>query len=75
MAKKIKCPHCGADLKEVGFYTDEDALVRTDWYFDGETFSVSDSERIDTGQDEIIEAHCKNCDGDITEFVKKNNLI
>ena len=72
--KIIRCPHCKADLKKVGFRTAETAYMNYDWewnkikgYFEADDGEIDNSE--------INGAYCNKCDEEILDFVKDNGLL
>ncbi|MEO0291474.1 MAG: hypothetical protein ABIM54_00900 [candidate division WOR-3 bacterium] len=70
--KKITCPHCGANLKGVGFYTEEAEYTTTYWIWKDDGFYVDD---VYENWSKIVSAQCAECGKSIKKFVIENELI
>lgn len=72
--KKLLCPHCKKDLKETGFRTAETIYKNFDWEWDKKKgyFENDDGE---TDSSEVDGIYCNNCNNEISDFVRNNELI
>lgn len=72
--KKILCPYCKADLKKAGFRTVETVYTTFEWEW-SKTKGYFNSDDGETDNSDVDNAFCNNCDKDILDFVRENDLI